>query len=248
MNEILDFWPIILLIATIGLVIYLRPKIKGFIGELTIRFILLFLNKKEYKVLNNVRVFHNGIMAQIDHVVVSRFGVFVIETKNYYGWIFGSENAYQWKQVIFNNTYEFYNPIRQNLGHIKALQANLKQYPALDYFPIVVFTRGSKLKVNSSFPVIKYYYLLKTIKSVTEINISEEIRDEIYNSLLKINGNKPLITPKKATDEDYINNNKNICPYCGNTLISKSGKYGKFLGCADYPRCTYTKKIGQNQL
>ncbi|MEN5087968.1 nuclease-related domain-containing protein [Sphingobacterium faecium] len=128
MNEILDFWPIILLIATIGLVIYLRPVIKGYLGESTIRFILLFLNKKEYKVLNNVRVFHNGIMAQIDHLVVSRFGVFVIETKNYNGWIFGSENAYQWKQVIFNNTYEFYNPIRQNLGHIKALQANLNQY------------------------------------------------------------------------------------------------------------------------
>jgi len=247
MNKILDFWPIILLIATVGLVIYLRPKIKGFLGELTIRFILSFLNKKEYKVINNVRVFHNGIMAQIDHLIVSRFGLFVIETKNYKGWIFGSENAYQWKQVIFNNTFRLYNPIRQNLGHIKALQANLNEYPDLDYFPIVVFTRGSKLKVNSSFPVIKYYNLLKAIKSVKDENVSQEIRDNIYDLLLKINGDRPLITPKKATDEDYISKNKNICPYCGNTLISKNGKYGKFLGCADYPRCTYTKKIGQNQ-
>ncbi|QQD13408.1 NERD domain-containing protein [Sphingobacterium sp. UDSM-2020] len=157
----------------------MRPVIKGYLGELTIRFILSFLNKKEYKVINNVRVFHNGIMAQIDHLIVSRFGLFVIDTKTYKGWIFGNENAYQWKQVIFNNTFRLYNPIRQNLGYTKALQANLNEYPDLDYFPIVVFTHGSKLKVNSSFPVIKYYNLLKIIKSVKDENVSQEIRVNI---------------------------------------------------------------------
>lgn len=176
---------------------FLKPKIKGFLGELLIRFVLLFLNKKEYKIIHDVKVFYNGLMSQIDHVVVSKYGVFVIETKNYKGWIFGSENAYEWTQVIFNNKYKLYNPLKQNLGHVKALQANLADYPNLDYFPIVVFTGSARLKVNSSYPVIKFYRLLKTIKRSNEINISEFTRDEIYNLLLKINGNTPNIEAKK---------------------------------------------------
>lgn len=116
---------IILLIVLSIVFQILKPKIKGFLGELLIRFVLLFLNKKEYKIIHDVKLFYNGLMSQIDHVVVSKYGIFVIETKNYKGWIFGSENAYEWTQVIFNNKYKLYNPVKQNLGHVKALQANL---------------------------------------------------------------------------------------------------------------------------
>lgn len=194
-NEILLY--VFLFLGLAILLKFLKPKIKGFLGELLIRFVLLFLNKKEYKIIHDVKVFYNGLMSQIDHVVVSKYGVFVIETKNYKGWIFGSENAYEWTQVIFNNKYKLYNPLKQNLGHVKALQANLADYPNLDYFPIVVFTGSARLKVNSSYPVIKFYRLLKTIKRSNEINISEFTRDEIYNLLLKINGNTPNIEAKK---------------------------------------------------
>lgn len=102
------------------------------------------------------------MMSQIDHVVISKYELFVIETKNYKGWIFGSENAYEWTQVIFSNKYKLYNPLKQNLGHIKALQSNLVDYPNLNYFPIVVFTGSARLKVNSSYPVITniYFYLV----------------------------------------------------------------------------------------
>jgi hypothetical protein len=220
----------------------LKPKIKGFLGELFIRFILMFLNKKEYKVIHDVKVFYNGLMSQIDHVVVSKYGVFVIETKNYKGWIFGSENAYEWTQVIFNNKYKLYNPLKQNLSHVKALQANLTDYPNLDYFPIVVFTGRARLRINSSFPVIKFYRLLKTIKSSKEINISEFTRDEIYNLLLKINGNIPNIEAKKF-DNTTIKQKNNLCPDCNSPLIPKQGKFGRFMGCTDFPRCRYTKRL-----
>lgn len=229
----------------LGLVIllkFLKPKIKGFLGELLIRFVLLFLNKREYKIIHDAKVFYNGMMSQIDHIVVSKYGVFVIETKNYKGWIFGSENAYEWTQVIFNNKYKLYNPLKQNLGHVKALQANLADYPNLDYFPIVVFTGSARLKVNSSYPVIKYYRLLKTIKSSKEINISEPIRDKIYNLLLKINGNIPIIEAKKF-DNTTIKQKSNLCPDCNSPLIPKQGKFGIFMGCTDFPRCRYTRKL-----
>lgn len=219
-----------------------RSKIKGYLGELLVRFILLFLNKREYKIIHDVKVFYNGLMSQIDHVVVSKYGVFVIETKNYKGWIFGSENAYEWTQVIFNNKYKLYNPVKQNLGHVKALQANLADYPNLDYFPIVVFTGSARLKVHSSYPVIKFYRLLKTIKSSKEINISEFTRDEIYNLLLKINGNIPNIEVKKF-DNNTTKQKNNLCPNCNSPLIPKQGKYGRFMGCTDFPRCRYTKRL-----
>lgn len=95
-NEILLY--VFLFLGLAILLKFLKPKIKGFLGELLIRFVLLFLNKKEYKIIHDVKVFYNGLMSQIDHVVVSKYGVFVIETKNYKGWIFGSENAYEWTQ------------------------------------------------------------------------------------------------------------------------------------------------------
>ncbi|WP_293915523.1 MULTISPECIES: NERD domain-containing protein [unclassified Sphingobacterium] len=233
---------IVLLVGFVILTRLLKPKIKGYFGELLIRFILLFLNKKEYKVINDVRLYYNSLMSQIDHIVVSQYGIFVIETKNYKGWIFGSENSYEWTQVIFNNRYKLYNPLRQNLGHIKALKANLEKYPYLDYFPIVVFTGKAHLKVNSSFPVIKFYRLLKTIKNSREINISESTRDDIYNLLLQLNGNKPNIIPKKY-DSENLENKNNLCPMCNSSLIYKEGKYGRFLGCADFPRCRYTKRV-----
>ena len=59
---------------------------------------------------------------QIDHVVVSRKGIFVLETKNYTGWIFGNENSQNWTQVIYKRKEKFYNPIWQNFDHIQALK------------------------------------------------------------------------------------------------------------------------------
>ena len=76
---------------------------------------------------------------QIDHVVVSIYGIFVIETKNYSGWIFGDENSQYWAQVIYKTKNRFYNPILQNRGHIKALQGLLQDYSHIRYIPIVVF-------------------------------------------------------------------------------------------------------------
>lgn len=63
-----------------------------------------------------------GGTTQIDHVVVSRFGIFVIETKNMKGWIYGSADQAQWTQVIYRHKSKFQNPIRQNYKHVKAIQ------------------------------------------------------------------------------------------------------------------------------
>lgn len=69
---------------------------------------------KDYIVINNLKLNTKGTISQIDHLVVSNYGIFVIETKNYKGWILGNEDSQNWTQVIYKYKNKFYNPVLQN--------------------------------------------------------------------------------------------------------------------------------------
>lgn len=85
---------------------------------------------------------------QIDHVILSPYGIFVLETKDYQGWIFGLEYDKTWRQTFSRyKQYEFQNPIRQNFKHIKVLQHVLKDVVDPQYFySVIVFTARSQFK------------------------------------------------------------------------------------------------------
>ena len=91
---------VILFLLVFLLFIIFSKRIKGFVGEKTISSILLLLDKKEYKVINNIVLKSGNITTQIDHLIILDFGILVIETKNFKGWIFGGENSEYWQQVI----------------------------------------------------------------------------------------------------------------------------------------------------
>jgi len=118
----------VVLIVLIILYRHNEPKIKGAIGEKRVIRQLSKLPPEEYKVLNNIMIKTDKGSTQIDHVVISIFGIFVIETKNYNGWIHGSENSEYWTQSIYKNKSSFRNPIRQNRAHIYALKEVLPDY------------------------------------------------------------------------------------------------------------------------
>lgn len=82
---------------------------------------------------------------QIDHAVVSPYGIFVIETKNYKGWIFGSEKQRQWTQQIYRAKHRFQNPLHQNHLHVKALIKFL-DLPETSFRPLVFFIGGAEFK------------------------------------------------------------------------------------------------------
>ncbi|MEY4570652.1 MAG: hypothetical protein RLZZ398_2091 [Verrucomicrobiota bacterium] len=116
-------------------------RIKGRIGEAVVkRTVLDRLDPALY------RHFHDLYLprpdgqgsTQVDHVIVSPFGIFVIETKNYNGWIFGSETQRQWTQQIYRTKHRFQNPLHQNHLHVKALIQFLglreKAFHSLVYF------------------------------------------------------------------------------------------------------------------
>lgn len=96
-------------------------KFRGFMEEFWVRRELNKLSKKNYIVLNDVMIKNNNQIYQIDHIVLSKFGIFVIEMKNYYGFIYGNEYKKIWTQKVGKYKRNFYNPFYQNYGHVKAL-------------------------------------------------------------------------------------------------------------------------------
>ena len=230
-------------ILFVGIVTFIKtPLFKGWFGELIIKIHLKRLNNEEYKVLNDITVqLEDGTTAQIDHVVVSKYGVFVIETKNYKGWIVGNENAYYWKQVIYKRKEKLYNPLMQNDVHIKRLEEVLKHIKDIKFVSIVAFTLRADIKVKTDKNLIYSLKLTKTIKKYTEEVMNQEKVNQIYETI------NSLSVKDRAVKKEHVNKIKNYkkegkkkCPLCNSGLILRSGKYGKFWGCSNYPKCKYT--------
>jgi hypothetical protein len=240
---------LIVLILGIRFVVKVRsPKYKGAVGESVVAKYLNKLPENEYTIFNNVYLKIRDSSVQIDHIIVSIYGIFVIETKNYSGWIFGSENQTYWTQVIFKNKTKFRNPIKQNISHVNSLKYLFNNYTNLKYYSIIVFTGSAELKsINSQTPVIYenelYQYIIH--------NKDEQIlnNEQMNNIVSKINEN---IILDKDIDKIHINNinkkisekehkiNSLIYPECNGALVIRNGSYGKFYGCTNYPKCKFT--------
>ncbi|KMQ60967.1 hypothetical protein ACM40_14750 [Chryseobacterium sp. BLS98] len=233
---------IVFILGILFLVIkYYTPKIKGYIGERRVSETLKRLNNKEYIVLNNIELKIKGSTSQIDHIIVSDYGIFVIETKNYKGWILGYEKDRYWTQAIYKYRRKFYNPVLQNQGHIYALKHILKNYPFLRYYSIIAFTKRATLKTKTYTDVVYTHKLVKTIKKYDSAYINERTKNEIIATILNARINN------RTEDKRIIansNTNRNIsCPNCGGNLIKRNGKYGFFWGCNNFPKCEYTRNI-----
>ena len=116
------------------------PAMKGRIGEGKVKYYLQKLDPEKYIVLHDCLIpSQNGKTTQIDHIVISKAGIFVIETKNYKGWIYGNEMSKQWTQVIYQRKEKFYNPLHQNYGHIKAIEKLIGEQITLPYYSVIAF-------------------------------------------------------------------------------------------------------------
>ncbi len=172
---------------------------KGDTGEYTINLNISRLGK-EYKQMENILLWINNKTTEIDHVVVSPYGIFVIETKNRAGYIYGSERQSKWTQTLNKHTkYQFANPIEQNSYHIKALKQNLPGFEHADYFSIIAFTRRATLKAVPKSKDYSYYVVFNSdVADTIKIKrnnrcLSEEEVEKIYTTLLKRNINDPAI-------------------------------------------------------
>ena len=152
----------ILAIIMIAGVVFGLPSTKGWVGERIVRSILLSLPKEEYIVLNDLKFFGKekenkgrgrykgkGWSCQIDHLVISPYGLFCIETKNYLGTISGNYRDKYLQRRVLGMRYQTYSPIYQNYRHLERL---VERFPMIKYFSkdlhsIVCFMPGGKLKI-----------------------------------------------------------------------------------------------------
>ncbi|MDE6290000.1 MAG: NERD domain-containing protein [Muribaculaceae bacterium] len=108
------------------------------------------LKKKDYIVINDLMIpTSNNRTSQIDHVVVSTRGIFVIETKNHAGRISGGEHAQYWQQHLSSQSRGFYNPILQNRSHLRAIRRLLPKMDSGLFSTMVVFTEAWRLDIKA---------------------------------------------------------------------------------------------------
>ena len=120
---------------------------KGRFGEFLINRLLSRLPASDYTLIKDVTLPTDEGTTQVDHIVVSTFGIFVVETKNMKGWIFGSKNQKQWTQKIYRHTAKFQNPLHQNYKHVKNLES-LLGIDLSKLHSVIVFIGDSEFKTN----------------------------------------------------------------------------------------------------
>lgn len=168
-----------LLILGILIDIY-YPKFRGFMGEFWLKLELKKLPKNKYKLLNDIMIEDEKGTHQIDHIVLSKYGIFVIEMKNYYGLIIGNQYKEKWYQYLGKNKYTFHNPMYQNYGHVKALSNVLKLNEEL-FIPITCFSNQVKLKVTSNKPVVQVDTINRNILKYNEEIITCDLNELSLN-------------------------------------------------------------------
>lgn len=163
------------------------PQIKGRIGEKHVREGLIkHLDVAKYTIINDVTLpLEDGGTTQIDHIVVSDFGIFVIETKNMSGWIFGNEHQAKWTQTIHSSKYPFQNPIRQNYKHTKTL-AHLLNMPHEKFHSVVIFTSNAELKTKMPDHVGHLKEMMGYIKSFNKEVFDNNTKLEVINLVQSI--------------------------------------------------------------
>ena len=204
----------------------------------------------------------DGTTTEVDLIMLHESGIYVFESKNYSGWIFGSQYNSFWTQVLprgrkHSQKERFLNPIIQNNVHIKWLGEFLGT--DLPFYSFIVFSERCELKdinLTGQAEVMKRNELVNNVKH--KINnsgniLTDEQIDDIYARLY------PLTQTKKEQKRAHIENvnlkkqgGVRRCPRCGGNLVLRTAKSGdnvgkRFYGCSNYPRCRYTEDIPAEQ-
>lgn len=214
---------------------------------------------KEYIILNDIMLPTQYGTTQIDHIVVSPYGIFVIETKNYKGWIFGHENSEEWKQSLWgkkqfwgwsSEQHKFRNPIRQNQAHTRAIKRITSEVGEFQIIPIVVFSDKADLKITTpNHIVVNWSSLRSAIKQYDTPCIPD---DDIKNIINKINSVNIIDKNAREAHVSLVHQTQNkkqqlitnkICPQCRSALVERNGRFGRFLGCSNYPKCKFTSQL-----
>lgn len=220
-------------------------NLKGWIGERFATFQMWFsLDRHSYTKFHNIIVPASNGTAQLDHIVVSQHGIFIIETKNKDGWIFGSENQAKWTQTFYGKKYSFQNPLRQAFRQKKVLAEFLNvDEPCIHV--VVYFVGKCSFKTQMPSNVINTG-LISYIKQFRGQVLAQDEVNGVINTLEQHMAETTLTTNDHVRSLHERHNSNTVCPNCGASLKLKTAKKGpnagaKFLGCETYPRCRFAR-------
>lgn len=244
---------------------YMTPERVGRLGEKYTARKLGWMNLFGYNgtVMRNVYIpLENGETTEIDLLYITKKGIFVIESKNYSGYVFGDAYKPYWTITLYGGKdalgkskvekHKLYNPIWQNHNHIKFLCQYLKA--ELPMFSLIVFSERCELKsvtgTAENTVVCKRNDLpheIKTIWNSVPDRLTEAQVEGIYDKLL------PLTNQDEAIKQKHVEDIKEkledpICPRCGAKLVIRTAHSGanagkQFYGCSNFPKCRFTTDL-----
>ena len=188
--------------------------------------------------------------SEVDVLLLHETGIYVFESKNYGGWIFGSAEQRQWTQVLEHGHKErFYNPVLQNRAHVRALAACLA-LPEDAFRSYIVFSERCELRKvpddTDAFLICRRQHLLKALRRDIKAR-GRRFGDDEFDALAARIGElvEASTDEAKAAHVEQAQRVKagEVCPRCEGELVRRKGRYGEFLGCKNYPRCKFTRGV-----
>lgn len=242
---------------------------KGRLGEFYIAKYLKSLGGYKKFLFNVYLPKENGDTTEIDVILLHESGIYVFESKNYSGWIFGTETQQYWTQTLSigrgkTKKSKFFNPIIQNNVHLKWLQQFLDQEQQLSFYSYIIFSDRCTLKditlTSGNHFVINRYNILPAVQSNSDnakIQLTPKEIDNLYEKLYpltQIDEVQKLAHIKNVQRKQHQSAGSEgmRCPRCGGKLVirtaTKGNRQGKrFLGCSNYPMCKYLENISEEE-
>ncbi len=199
----------------------------------------------------------NGETTELDVVLLHESGIYVFESKNYSGWIFGTESQQYWTQTLQSQNgrpkkTQFFNPILQNKGHLKWLLTFLADQ-TLPFYSYIVFSDHCELKnitlTTGNHHVVKCCQLLSAVRqniAMTGVQLSSEKIDILFEKLsplTQIDEARKAIHIKNITQKKQKSASKlpssaatgmrigeSVCPRCGGKLVIRTAAKGDQQG------------------
>lgn len=227
------------------------PWARGHLGELQVKLrAWLGLSGDTYQAFHNVTLRIATGTTQIDHVFISIYGVFVLETKHMRGVIKVGEREARWTQAFGRKRFEFQNPLRQNYRHLKALEAVLGVAPE-QLHSLVVFTGSARLKGDVPANVMRGAAFVRYIKKMRTPLFTPAQASALAQVL-----RQQRLAPTRATHRAHVAQFKRrgavaatpSCPVCGELMHLRTAKNGStpratFWGCSGFPQCRGTQRV-----
>lgn len=197
----------------------------------------------------------DGGSTEIDILMVHKTGIYVFESKNYSGYIFGAENQRMWTQTLNAGRRgveknQFYNPIMQNEGHIRYLRKLIGRND-VPFYSYIIFSDRCEFKTNLENIKARVLHrhklgavLDRDIESRSQVLSDEEARC-LFDKLDSLSHASSEIKREHVSEikETQKMVNQGICPICKGQLVLRTAKNtgAKFYGCSNYPKCKFTK-------